>query len=361
MILKAFIYNIYNRIRVETFVQNTSQHRTEHPLTPNEAPISPPVATPKRNVGGRPSVDFNLVEALRLRDMGWSNRKIARKMNNVSKDTVRNRLMEYDAPHKSKPARAPSMPASPKPEPSPAAPAAPVTSKTVEQPPKPAAMPVAEPVRPSEPPPQPITNYDALVEYWRVRGQNDFRPDVSRFFLVNGAANVAFATGSEQFAYGIDSWHRDYRKLEVFQKAERIWVLLDAAEDNRAFLVSVAGDIWIHERCMVVRIERGSLLHVFQSRFGWHRTYPPQTYGVAVADKAFEESNRFIPMPQPNHVRELDALLEPPKASDVPQAIGGYGGYGYGGYGADRDLRPWLTPEEKRKIDGGDRGCGFAF
>ena len=265
---------------------------------------------------------------------------------------------EYDAPHKPKPARAPSMPASPKPEPSPAAPAAPVTSKPVEQPPKPAAMPVAEPVRPPEPPPQPITNYDALVEYWRFRGRNDFKPDVSRFFLVNGAANVAFATGSEQLAYGIDSWHRDYRKLEVFQKAERIWVLLDAAEDNRAFLLSIAGDIWIYERCMVVRIERGSLLHVFQSRIGWHRTYPPQAYGVAVADKAFEESNRFIPVPQPNHVRELDALLEPPKPPDVPQVIGGYG---YGGYGADGDLRPWLTPEEKRKIDGGDRGCGFAF
>jgi len=165
MSLKSLIYNLYNRLRGETFVQNTSEHCSERPLTPNETPISPLVATPKRNVGGRTSVDFNLVEALRLRDMGWSNRKIARKMNNVSKDTVRNRLMEYDALHKPKPARAPSMPASPKSEPSPAAPAAPVTSKPVEQPPKPAAMPVAEPVRPPEPPPQPITNYDALVEY----------------------------------------------------------------------------------------------------------------------------------------------------------------------------------------------------
>jgi predicted DNA-binding protein (UPF0251 family) len=128
MSLKSLIYNLFYRLRGETSEQNTSEHRSEYPLTPNESPISPPVATPKRNVGGRPSVDFNLVEALRLRDMGWSNRKIARKMNNVSKDTVRNRLMEYDARKQAKqpkppipataPAlKAPSMPAAAAPKP----------------------------------------------------------------------------------------------------------------------------------------------------------------------------------------------------------------------------------------------------
>jgi hypothetical protein len=63
MSLKSLIYNLFYRLRGETSEQNTSEHRSEYPLTPNESPISPPVATPKRNVGGRPSVDFNLVEA----------------------------------------------------------------------------------------------------------------------------------------------------------------------------------------------------------------------------------------------------------------------------------------------------------
>jgi hypothetical protein len=49
-------------------------------------------------------LDFNLTEALCLRNLGWGNRRIARQMNNVSRETV-----PESSRQKSIPARLPTL------------------------------------------------------------------------------------------------------------------------------------------------------------------------------------------------------------------------------------------------------------
>jgi hypothetical protein len=346
MSLKSIIYYVFNRLRGETSVQNTSEHRSEHPLTPNVSPISPPVATPKRNVGGRPSVDFNLVEALRLRDMGWSNRKIARKMNNVSKDTVRNRLMEYDArkqaqqPKSPIPATAPALKAPSMPAPVAPKPPAPVqdTKRTgfapdwtfvppEQWPPDSPDEPVPVPVTP----PEPIDNYEAIVAYWASRGVPDFVPDTRCFFLVRGQQNVAYATNCEQLCVGIETWHTEYRDLDEFTTAERIWVILDPREDNRAFLQPLAADIWIRERCMIVTWEVPSIC---KYRLLWERAHrsplPLGLIWLKAAWSDFEKVHNFIPIPAPNCTEQIEALLAKPREPEQPINLGG--GYPMAGY-----------------------------
>jgi hypothetical protein len=341
MSLKSFIYNISNRLGSETSVQSTCEHRSEHPLTRNESSISPPVATLKRNVGGRPSVDFNLVEALRLREMGWSNRKIARKMNNVSKDTVRNRLMEYDARKQAQqpkpliPATAPALKSPSIPAPAAPKPPAPVQDTkrtgcapdlTLVPPEKGSPDPPDEPVPVPVNPPEPIDNYKAIVAYWASRGVPDFVPDTRCFFLVRGQQNVAYATNCEQLCVGIDQWYKAYRDLEAFQTAERIWVILDPREDNRAFLQSLAADIWIRERCMIGKWEVPSIC---KYRLLWERAHrsplPSSLMWLQAAWSDFEKVHNFIPIPAPNCTEQLNALLAKPREPEQPARLdGGY-------------------------------------
>src|ERR1700676_5144756 len=96
MSLKSLIYNIYNRLCDTTSVLNDGLHGSQLPLTPDLRPS----VTRKRKAapaGGRSPVDFDLVEAMRLRALGWSYRRIARRMNNVSRETVRARILDYEA------------------------------------------------------------------------------------------------------------------------------------------------------------------------------------------------------------------------------------------------------------------------
>ncbi len=90
--------------------------------TPAPPPVPEPVpeipakkSAPRRRyskefIANQSRLDFNLDEALRLRAKGWSYAKIARKINS-NKETVRTKLLKYDAEHA--PAKAITPPAIP--------------------------------------------------------------------------------------------------------------------------------------------------------------------------------------------------------------------------------------------------------
>jgi hypothetical protein len=333
--------------RVETITQKPKQYR------------KPPVP---------PTLDFDLSEALRLRGEGWSNRHIARKFD-CSKDTVRTRLRDYDsAVEAARPKPVPpSVPVvSPVKPPVTVIPTPQIEFTNGTVPPEIAAALVAAAPEPTPVPhslpniaPEPVDNLEGLRAYWKVRGRAEYEPP-SRFFLVNGADNVQYGTGSEQFVVGVDQWRKEYQRLAIFQHAEKIWVLLDATQDNRAFLASIVSDIWLRERCMVCRITSGGVLVVFQSRMTWHRMY--QGRMLPLADEAFEKLHCFIPCPQSNHVQEHEKLLEPaPTPEQMSQTGGEHPLYGGSGYGRLPSVDTYFTPEQKRQITNGDRSGGFAF
>jgi hypothetical protein len=358
MIITFRFSTIINRLRGEwaavtqqilhSFAAATTNSPVPHVETKKQKP------KPYRKPPVPPTLDFDLPEALRLKDDGLSNRHIARKFN-CSKDTVRNRLRDYHArigASKPVPAITPVDPP----------PAVPVTAEP-SLPPAATSVAAAPPtVAPMDvTPPDPVSNLEGLRGYWKQRGRTQNEPP-PRFFLVNGADNVQYGTGSEQFVVGVDQWRKEYQRLAIFQQAEKIWVLLDATQDNRAFLASIVSDIWLRERCIVCRIASGGVLSIFQSRFTWHRMY--RNSSLSLADEAFEKLDRFIPCPQSNHVQELEKLLEPALTPEQMNQIGGayptYGGVMSGTYGAPADPLAHLTDEQRRQITSGDRSCGMA-
>jgi len=362
MSLKSLISNTYNRLRDTNSVLNDGSHRSESPLTPD----LPPSATQKRNAApacGRSPVDFDLAEALRLRALGWSYRRIARQMNNVSRETVRTRILHYEAQFRVAtpepiPAPGPSTepPIVPVQEPKPA----PMSVPVVAPPPEPKAAPVSkiEPVSVAPvAPPEPDSNYDALVEYWAMRGLKNYKPDTRWFFLVHGQQNLQYATGLEQLAVSIDRWYEAYHDLEVFRDAERIWVVIDRRDDNREFVRSLVNDIWIRERCVIsvgyVSFERW-IQTVMRDRM--HRMWDVSPRKWESYDSSqFEAAQHFVSLPQPNHVQRIEELLVPPPE---PEKIIPDGG-GYSTYGA-----PYAGCPPQATFDvpqSGDEGCGFAF
>jgi hypothetical protein len=229
-----------------------------------------------------------------------------------------------------------------------------------QQAPEPEPTPVAE-VEPASvapaTPPEPVSNYDQLVDYWAIRGRKDFKPDTRRFFLLNGQQNLAFATGLEQLAVTFDRWHEAYRDLEAFRDVERIWILLDRRDDNRAFLMSVVNDIWIRERC-VISVGWKSFERWIQTvmRDRMHRMWDVSPRKWKSYDSSqFEAAQHFVSLPQPNHVQRIEELLVPPPE---PEKIIPDGG-GYSTYGAPY---PGCPPQaDNVPPQRGDRSCGFAF
>ena len=197
-------------------------------------------------------------------------------------------------------------------------------------PPDPPDEPVPVPVTP----PEPIDNYEAIVAYWAWRGVPDFVPDTRCFFLVRGQQNVAYATNCEQLCVGMETWRKEYRDLDGFQSAERIWVILDPREDNRAFLQSLAADIWIRERCMIVRWEVPSIC---KYRLLWERAHrsplPSGLIWLQAAWSDFEKVHKFIPISAPNCTEQLEALLAKPREPEQPARFDG--GYLMPGYYPD--------------------------
>ncbi|MGA7792808.1 MAG: hypothetical protein WCA19_07180 [Candidatus Acidiferrales bacterium] len=308
-------------------------------------------------------MDFDLVEAVRLHDLGWSCRKIARQMNNVSRETVRTRVLGFEAKFRvatCEPVQQPAAPVQQAPTsaykppvampvaPKPCAPA-PVSrpawtfvppSKWAPDPseaaPKPAQVPKAAAAVPVAPltPPEPINNYNAIVAYWAARGVPDLEPDTRSFLLVRGQQNVVYATNCEQLCVGIETWRKEYRNLDWFQTAERIWVILDPREDNRAFLQSLAADIWIRERCMIVK---GEVPCICKCRLLWERAhrspFPSSLVWLQAAWSDFEKVHNFIPIPAPNCTEQIEALLAKPREPEQPINLGGSCTGPWHGYG----------------------------
>ncbi len=350
MSLRSLMSSIYNRLRGKNSVLSDDSRRSYSPLTPD----LPPAVTRKRNAGsagGRSLVDFDLGEARRLRALGWSYRRIARQMNNVSRETVRTRILDYEAQFRV---------ATPEPIPAPGPSSEPPIGPVQEPKPAPMSVPVSkvEPVSVAPvAPPEPDSNYDALVQYWAMRGLKNYKPDTRWFFLVHGQQNLQYATGLEQLAVSIDTWYEAYHDLEVFRDAERIWVVVDRRDDNREFVRSLVNDIWIRERCVIsvgyVSFERW-IQTVMCDRM--HRMWDVSPRKWESYDSSqFEAAQHFVSLPQPNHVQRIEELLVPPPEPEkiIPDG-GGYGTYGapYPGCPPQADNVPPQT---------GDRGCGFAF
>ena len=306
--IKHRIYNLLNKLRGFTRAVNHGDFRDYTVGNDLVPPISPVVDPQKRHAGGRPSLDFDLDEALRLRAKGWGKRRIARQMNNVSAGTVRNRLREYDA-------QQPNLVPAPRP------PVMPV------QEPKPAAVPVVPVVAPPTP-----------------FGLDSIPAGTKAFFLVNGDQNAILAHNCSQIAVGIERWHPSYASLPAFRDVDKLWVTLNSDDDNRAFLLSIVEDIWVRERCAVSRGD--SLIGLV--RWTWVQTVCKSRMMIERSlhrewwssdTKQFEAIHNFQPMPQPNHVRELEALLAPPPEPEKPSPGGAWGEpYGfakYGGFGSN--------------------------
>lgn len=329
------MFNILNNIR-KFFGGKSAQNPSENP-----AP------SPKRNVGGgRPRIQFDIAAAYRLHyDKHMSYSALARNFG-ISKDTIIARLNEMHVQMEAERMRRASQAAVEKSQAQGQAareaasraqqvadkarrdaewrvahPAPPIQPKPPIITPPPVAVPVS--------PPEPISNYSALVAYYTARGMKDYKPDATRFFLVRGADNVKFGTGSEQFVIGIESWHKEYHDLDEFKNAKRIWVVIDPREDNKIFLYSLCQDIWIREKCTVVR---STTFDAVRARWGWLQRTPtrfsthPSNYEKEcrlIDDANFERSCHFQMIPAPNHTRELDALLAPPPE---PEHISPFGG-----------------------------------
>lgn len=310
MSLKSLMSNIYNRLCDTTSVLNDGLHGSQSPLTPDLRPS----ITRKRNAapaGGRSPVDFDLVEAMCLRALGWSYRRIARKMNNVSRETVRTRILDYEAQFRVATAdpvqQSPIVPVQQ---------SAPVCKAPVALPaaPKPAPVPVVQVVAP--PTPFELESVPAGTK---------------AFFLLNGEHNAILARNCAQIAVGVERWDPSYASLPAFRDADRFWVVLNSSEDNRAFLLSIVDDIQIRERCAVsVDATHGDLNQVqviCKRRLLWERA----RHSAPIVDPAFrladwsdfEKAYGFQPMPQPNHVRELEALLAPPPEPERVSPLGG--------------------------------------
>ena len=322
---------------------NSTLNHTDAIETPETK--QPPRAKPRaRRVDYSPEfiqnhtlLDFDLPEALRLRALGWGNRRIARQMNNVGKDTVRKRLREYDERVASQQSiinpviKQPSIPPQQAPMPSP------VVTLTV---------------------PAPVTNFDDLFARRKSQGLQDYPFDLSHVFLTR-PEHLKFALGSEQPCITFDRWRDEYHLLEIFQKPERFYVLVvaeDGHQINRPWLDSLASDIWLRERCLVHRIPRGNPLTIYQSRYSAHRQYRAQAYGARLADETFERWHKFEPMPLHSHHDLLAALSKDAVPIAKPQEIGPYST----GWTAQASLPPqagWIDDGCPQRSEGAGGLC----
>jgi len=295
-----------------------------------EPPVKPAVQYSKQFIEYHQPKDFNLSEALKLRAEGYSNGRIARTMGNVSKATVRRRLTEHDAQHPKPHVNPPPVPlyVPPHVRLNPPVPPilTPVVTAPLHEPTPPMDTAVELPVEPSVALtlPAPVTNLQAPAVIRR-------NLDMPHVFLCR-PEHLKFALGSEQPCASFDSWRDEYRGLELFAPPRKFYVIVDAhdgAAVNRAWLQSIAADIWLRERCLIHRVDRGGVLHVFQTRFGCQRDYPAQAYSAGLADSSFQQFVTFHPCPRADHYDVIEAFTRDVKPPDVPQSGGIGSGVGW--------------------------------
>ena len=304
---KSLRSNSCNRLAGKNSVLNDGLHRSESPFPSDLRPA----AARKRNAaprGGRPPVDLDLVEALRLHALGWSYRRIARQLGNVSRETVRTRILDYEAQFRV------------------------ATPEPVQQPPdvpvqQCAAACKAPVALPTAPKPAPVPGVPIVTPPPEPSGLDTVPPGCKAFFLVNGEQNAILARNCAQIAVGIERWHPSYASLPAFRDAHGFWVVMNSDDDNVAFLRSIVGDIWIRERCAVSRGH--SLIGVV--RWTWVQQVCKDHLLMQRANPGSREewwrprfeALYFVPMPQPNHTKRIEALLAPPTEPDKPTNLGG--------------------------------------
>jgi hypothetical protein len=359
-------------------------------------------------------VEFDLAKSLHLREQGWSNRRIAQKMN-VSKDTVRRRLAEHDVLPTPAPAPTPPTPCETVAPPSvsgannqneagkqskvgqtikgwrskpwtnlqtvwgkqskvlveavndleqdarsahaveaskpwigsgtSAAACRAVPSAKLPQPSECRREPSGVAVRngsenrtaSSEPPPvcAPRDNFGAIHTH-----------DRSNLFLVNSRSqdNLEFCSRNDQPAITLTVWDKTFVKLPALANVKRLWVVIDRADDNAAFLRSLLNDEWLHAHALVTAIDNVRV--VTQARVSCKRD-----------DKLFEEAMEFRRLPAPSDTAGIDRLLARPERPE--QAIMG-GTIASGSPGSNPNPSGW-NPPIQRGNSGGDGNDGSGF
>lgn len=314
MSLKLLIPNIYKRLR--------GLFRARLPVKMTEQSAQPSVHPVQKSHAGRKPLDLNVDAMMQMRSAGKSDAEIARKFD-CSSHTVASRLREYKAP------------------------VAPPPPVHVQQVPAPAYKPPVLPARPvPAPAPVPVT---PVVPVPPPAPYGSVPEGTKTFFLVHGNLNREYAHNYAQPAIGIEIWHHEYLSLPAFRDAEKIWVVLNSNEDNRAFLMSIVSDIWIREKCLL-SVDNGATLCTQPVRFGvWvqyvakdklRRDRPHDGSRPQTDMSDFEKVRNFQKIPLPSHMEKLDALLKSPKTgeADRPSSLGGWWGSDdwrrYGGSGA---------------------------
>jgi hypothetical protein len=285
MTIKSLISNIYSRLNRKSVTLSPDFHGSDTPVTRDSRGSSA-----RKRTGGRSPVDFDLEEALRLRALGWGYGRIARRMNDVSRETVRTRILDFE---RSLRASEPAV------EPIPA----PASALSLKSP----ILPVAPKLAP-----EPFVPVARATPF----GLEAVPAGTKTLFLVNGEQNVMLARNCAQIAVGIERWHPSYATLPAFRDADRILVVINSDDDNRTFFMSIVGDIWIRERCAVSRGDS----HISEVRWTWVQQVCKDRLITQRANHGAGEgwwqpqfeTRYFVPMPQPNHTKSIDEFLAPP-------------------------------------------------
>jgi hypothetical protein len=167
--IKSRIFNAFKRLRSKV-TEQTGHITGVCTVGAARAAVQPPDLPPTKRavkfskafLQNQQPLDFNLTEALRLRSRGWGNQRIARTMNNVSRETVRQRLRKYDefaaaVKAAAETLKAKTAPAAPKPTPA-------VVTPSVPTPPVTPFMPTPKPVPVPPQPTVPAAEPDVLLE-----------------------------------------------------------------------------------------------------------------------------------------------------------------------------------------------------
>jgi hypothetical protein len=241
---------------------------------------------------------------LRLRALGWSYRRIARQMNNVSRETLRTRILDYEAQFRVAPPETVQQPAI-----VPEQQSAPVYKLPVTVP---APVPVVQVVAPPAP-----------------FGLESVPTGTKAFFLANGEHNAILARKCAQIAVGVERWDPSYASLPAFRDADRFWVVINSDDDNHAFFMSIVEDIWIRERCAISRGDS----RITDVRWTWVQQVCKDRLMMQRANAGLSEewwrqqfeAPYFAPMPQPNHWVRIEVFLAPP-TKEEPDRPSGFGG-----------------------------------
>ncbi len=229
-----------------------------------------------------------------------------------SRETVRLRFREWD--------KAAAVVAPP------TAPTAP-TVQAVAPVPEPAAPPIIE----QAPAASPVLVAPPVQSLW---GLESMPQGLLHLVLVNSQANQQIARSYDQHAVGITAWHAEYRELDVFKNAEFVWVIVNRDEDNKTFLLSIAADVWIRERCLI----SGEGVHAVCKWLLQHQRGLQGRKWTLTDSQVFASVFHFTKIPKGNHLAELEAILKP---QESPAQINwiesapawSLGGSGWGGTG----------------------------